>query len=1010
MGNSCGKKLAFTLFWLIVLNIWKIFETNYLSTFTNSLKIFLMKKIFHLFIILFCLQGYSQLDPLQVKDSIAQNKWVDSVFNTMTVDQKVGQLFMVAAFSNKDKKHTDYISSLVKNYHLGGLCFFQGTANAHVTLINKYQSEAKIPLLISMDGEWGLDMRLDNTIGFPYNMALGAIRNDKLLFDMGKSVAQQYKRLGLHIDFAPVVDINTNPKNPVIGNRSYGENKYNVTQKAMHFMQGLQSEHIIGSAKHFPGHGDTAQDSHKTLPTVDLSESRIESIELYPYKEMIKNGLTGVLVAHLSVPSLEPDVSLPTSLSENVVTEMLKEKMQFKGLIFTDALNMKGAANFAKPGQIDLKAFEAGNDVLLYPEDVLAGIKEIKKALKSKKISMERLDYSVRKILKAKYWVGLNHYQPASLENLEEDINSTKNQLINRKLVENSITVIQNKNNVLPIRDLDINKVAYVQLGSNDNNTFVNRLNDYTAVDVIKAEKLDQVINELKDYRTVIISFHASLGAYASYQIADQDLVKLQEIAREKRVILDVFASPYSLLKIKSFQNIDAVVVSYQNTELAQDISAQMIFGALDARGKLPVNINDNYSEGYGLYVSNIQRLGYAIPEEVQLDSKKLDEIDKLAQVVIDSSMAPGMQVLVARHGKIVYRKSFGYYTYDKLQKVENNSMYDLASVTKILGGLPMIMKAEEDGKFNLETTLGEMMPVLKNSNKDTLTVKETLSHYAKLKPYISYYNALVEGEHNEPKKKYFQHARSSKYSIEVADHLYLRTDYIDTIYKLIAEAPQRTELEYVYSGLPFYLFVDYLQKQYKMPLDQLNNKFFYAPLGAKTLTYNPLKKFPKSQIVPTEKDDFFRHQLLQGYVHDEGAAMMGGVSGNAGLFGTSNDVAKMMQMYLQNGYYGGKSFLKPETINTFNFRYFEDKGNRRGLTFDKPQLDPKEQATCGCTSFKSFGHSGYTGTYTFVDPDSEIVYVFMSNRVYPTRENNLLGKHNIRTRVQGLIQAAIID
>ena len=268
----------------------------------------------------------------------------------------------------------------------------------------------------------------------------------------------------------------------------------------------------------------------------------------------------------------------------------------------------------------------------------------------------------------------------------------------------------------------------------------------------------------------------------------------------------------------------------------------------------------------------------------------------------------------------------------------------------------------------------------------------------------------MVEGEHNEPKKNYFQHARSSKYSIEVADHLYLRTDYIDTIYKLIAEAPQRTELEYVYSGLPFYLFVDYLQKQYKMPLDQLNNKFFYAPLGAKTLTYNPLKKFPKSQIVPTEKDDFFRHQLLQGYVHDEGAAMMGGVSGNAGLFGTSNDVAKMMQMYLQNGYYGGKSFLKPETINTFNFRYFEDKGNRRGLTFDKPQLDPKEQATCGCTSFKSFGHSGYTGTYTFVDPDSEIVYVFMSNRVYPTRENNLLGKHNIRTRVQGLIQAAIID
>ncbi len=969
-----------------------------------------MKKIFFLFFILISFQGFSQFDPLQAKDSIAQNRWADSVLKTMSVDQKIGQLFMVAAFSNKDKKHTDYISNLVKTHHLGGLCFFQGSANGHVTLINKYQSEAKIPLLISLDGEWGLDMRIDNTIGYPYNMALGAIRDDKLLFNMGKSVAEQYKRLGIHIDFAPVVDINTNPKNPVIGNRSYGENKYNVSQKAMQFMKGLQSEHIIGSAKHFPGHGDTSQDSHKTLPTVDLSQSRIENIELYPYKELIKNGLTGVMVAHLSVPSLESDTSLPTSLSENVVTKLLKEKMKFKGLIFTDALNMKGAANFAKPGQIDLKAFEAGNDMLLYPEDVSAGIKEIKAALKSKKVSTERLDYSVRKILKAKYWVGLSAYKPASLENLREDINAPKYQVINRKLVENSITVIQNKNNVLPIKDLDSTKIAYVQLGTNDNKTFVSRLNDYTKVDVISASNLDQVVTKLKNYQTVIVSFHTSLGAYSSYQIADQDLVKLQEIAREKRVILDVFASPYSLLKIKTFQNIDAVIVSYQNTELAQDISAQMIFGAVDAKGKLPVNINDNYSEGYGLYVSNNKRLGYSIPEEVQLDSKKLNEIDNLAKIVIDSAMAPGMQVLVARHGKIVYRKSFGYYTYDNIQKVDDNSIYDLASVTKILGGLPMIMKAEEEGKFNLETTLGEIFPALKNSNKDTLTVKETLSHYAKLKPYISYYNALVEGEHNEPKKKYFQHKRSKKFNIEVADQLYLRTDYIDTIYKLIAEAPQREKLEYVYSGLPFYLFVDYLQKQYKMPLDQLDNQNFYAPLGATTLTYNPLKKFPKARIVPTEKDDFFRHQLLQGYVHDEGAAMMGGVSGNAGLFGTSNDVAKMMQMYMQNGYYGGKSYLKPETLDTFNFRYFEDKGNRRGLTFDKPQLDPKEKATCGCTSFKSFGHSGYTGTYTFVDPETEIVYVFLSNRVYPTRKNNLLGKHDIRTRVQGLIQAAILD
>ncbi len=969
-----------------------------------------MKKIAFSIVLLFTFISNAQVDPLKTKDSIAQNKWVDSIMGHMSLDQKIGQLFMVPAFSNKDKKHTDYIESLIKKYEIGGLIFMQGTAVGHATLINKYQSISKTPLLISIDGEWGLDMRLKNTIGYPYNMALGAIRDDKLLYDMGKQVAQQVKRLGIHVDFAPVVDVNTNPKNPVIGNRSFGEDKFNVTKKAIQFTKGMQSERVLACAKHFPGHGDTSQDSHKTLPTVDLSADRIYNIELYPYRELFKNGVASVITAHLSVPSLEPNSGIPTSLSYPVVTELLQHKMQFKGLIFTDALNMKGASNFVKPGEIDLNAFLAGNDFLLFPESVPAGIAEIKKAIKSKKVTEERLNHSVRKILKAKYWAGLHQYKPAEIEHIDKDINSPINKVLNYKLVENSITMVKNDNQILPLKNLDKNKIAYVQIGKNDNATFLKRLRDYTKIDVIYDKNLSAVLNKLKNYETVIISFHTSKGAYASYKIPDLDLVKLQEIARTKKVVLDVFASPYSLLKIKSFTNIDAVLVSYQNTALAQDISAQMIFGALDIKGKLPVSIKEDFPVGFGLYASGIKRLGYSIPEAVGLDSKKLERIDSIAEVVIDEKMAPGLQVLVARHGKIVYRKSFGYYTYDAKKKVNNQSIYDLASVTKILGGLPMVMKAEEEGKFTLNNQLGDLMPVLKKSNKDTITVKEALSHYAKLKPYIPYYKALVEGEHNEPMAKYFRHEPSKKFSIKVASKLYLRTDYQDTIYKLIAETEQRKELKYVYSGLPFYLFKDYIEKEYKLPFDVLNNQNFYAPLGATTLTYNPLDKFPKTQIIPTEKDDFFRHQLLQGYVHDEGAAMMGGVSGNAGLFANANDVAKMMQMYMQKGYYGGKTYLKPETIDLFNQRYFEAEGNRRGLAFDKPQLDDKSKATCGCTSFKSFGHSGYTGTYTFADPETEIVYVFLSNRVYPTRKNNKLGKENIRTKVQGLIQEAIIQ
>ena len=967
-----------------------------------------MKKIILFIAVIFVFQVKAQVDPFQTKDSIAQVKWVDSLMAQLDVDQKIGQLFMVAAFSNKDKKHTDFIENLINRYHLGNLIFMQGTAEGHARWINKYQGISKVPMLIAVDGEWGLNMRIKNTINYPYNMALGAIRDDKLITEFGRRIGRHIRRIGIHVNFAPVVDINTNPKNPIIGNRSFGEDKYDVTEKSIQFVKGIQSEKVMACAKHFPGHGDTSQDSHKTLPTVDFSADRIDEVELYPYYKLFEAGLGSIMTAHLRIPSLEPNDQLPTSLSYNVVTKIAKERMKFKGLIFTDALNMKGASNYAKPGEIDLHAFQAGNDILLFPENVPAAIKEIKKALDQKTVSMERLDASVRKILMSKYWAGLNNYKPVVIENITKDINAFEDKVFNQKLVENSITLVKN-DGVLPIKDLASNKIAYVKLGKGNSSKFVSRLNDYTKVDIVSGKNLDEILTRLNGYKTVIVGFHTTTGAYASYKIADEDLVKLQSIARKHKVILNIFASPYSLLNFKSFTNIEGIIVSYQSSDLAHDISAQMIFGALDIKGKLPVNINEEFPMGYGLYLANINRLGYALPESVGLDSYKLSRIDSIAKVVIDSVMAPGLQVLVARHGKVVYRKNFGYYTYDKKKKVTNESIYDLASVTKILGGLPMIMKAEEEGKFNLDTPLGDLMPVLKDSNKDTITVKEALSHYAKLKPYIAYYRVLVEGENNDLMPKYFHKTPSSKYSIKVANNIYLRTDYLDTIFQLIAEAPQREDLQYKYSGLPFYLFKDYMEKEYKKPLDKLNDEYFYAPLGATTLTYNPLDKFKKSLIVPTENDDFFRHQLLQGTVHDEGAAMLGGISGNAGLFANSNDVAKMMQMYLQKGYYGGRSYFKPETFEMFNNRYFEEEGVRRGLGFDKPQLDDS-MATCGCVSFKSFGHSGYTGTYTFVDPETEIVYIFLSNRVYPTRNNNKLGQEDIRPKVQQLIQDAITE
>ncbi len=971
-------------------------------------------------VLLLSLQILVAQSPLQTIDSLQQKKWVDSLMQKMNIDQKIGQLFMLAAYSNKDKKHTDFIKSMIKNHEIGGLIFMQGTPKDQIELNNQYQKLSKIPLLIGFDGEWGLDMRLQNTYRFPWNMTLGAIRDNHLIEEFGKRLGKQCKRMGIHVNFAPVVDINTNPKNPIIGNRSFGENKYNVTQKALAFTKGLQSQNVLACAKHFPGHGDTDSDSHKTLPTVNFSEERIDSIELYPYKILFKNKLASIMAAHLSVPSMVDNPKLPTSLSHKVLTELLRNKLKFDGLVFTDALNMKGVSTFVEDsfdnkkttsikGEIDLKALLAGNDILLFSEDVPSAKAQIKKALKNKILSSERLNLSVRRILMAKYLAKLNKYQPVNSINIEQDLNTIQDEVLHRKLIENAITLIKDKNAILPIRDLDKTKIAYLKLGEAGNFVFKKRLQDYANIAIYDAANLNDLKPE--NFDVIIIGVHKSnANPWKNYTISKKNVQIIQNLAKQSKIILDVFASPYALMDIKDFKHIEAVLVSYQNSTISQDISAQIIFGALGAKGKLPVTINSDFQEGFGLRSANLFRLRFGLPEEEQMSSEKLNKIDSIAKIVTGKKMAPGMQVLVARNGKVIFKKNYGFHTDKNTIKVSDSSIYDIASLTKILGALPQIMKAEEQGKFNINDTFGETFPVTKKSNKDTVTIKEALSHVGRLKAWIPFYIKTLDSITKKPSKKYYRNKKTKDFSIRVAKNLYLRSDYIDTIYQRIADAPQRINSGYKYSGFAFYLFKDYIEKQYKNPLNILDNEEFYKPLGATSLTYKPLDKFSENRIVPTEKDTYFRYQLLHGDVHDMGAAMLNGVSGNAGLFGNSLDVAKMMQMYLQKGYYGGKRYLKTKTIDKFNTRYFEKDSVRRGLGFDKPQIKEDEMATCGCVSDNSFGHSGFTGAYAWADPDSGIVYVFLSNRVYPNMANKGLVKEDIRTKVQQIIQDAILS
>ena len=972
----------------------------------------MLKKLLFFVFVLLLVNSYGQnLDPLRTEDYKAQEKWVDSILSSMTIDEKIGQLFMVQAYSNLDSVDENKIKEMIQNYHVGNLIFMQGTPKKQAELTNMYQSLSKVPLMIGFDGEWGLDMRLQNTYRFPWNMTLGAIQDNDLIRQFGAHLGMHCRRLGIHVNFAPVVDINTNPLNPIIGNRSFGEDKVNVTEKAIAFSQGMQSQNVLANAKHFPGHGDTATDSHYKLPVINFDRKRLDSVELYPYKRVFDAGMASIMTAHLSIPSLESNAKLPTSLSKKVVTTILKEELGFLGLIFTDGLNMKGAADYSISSEINLAAILAGNDILLIPQDVPATVSLMQSSLQSGVLSQERLDESVRKILLAKYKVGLNNFQPIDTLNLVEDLNKIEDELLHRKLVKNSMTIIRNKKEILPIKDLQKNKkIAYVKLGEDDGEIFLSSLRKYTEIVKVTGEKLSDIVHMLEDFDLVIVGYHSSNAhPWKGFKFKNQELVWLHEIARKNKTILSVFASPYSLLDVKSFTNLEGVLVAYQNSKNAQQIAAQTIFGAIEAKGKLPVSIKEEFPVGTGIATRNLQRLQYSLPESVGMSSQKLAKIDSIANVVLEQKMSPGLQVLVARHGQVIYEKSFGFHTDQKIDSVKNSDIYDVASLTKILASLPMLMKAEEEKKIKLSASIRDILPKFRKSNKDTVTVQEMLSHYGRLQAWIPFYTLTQDSITKNNLKEYYSRKKSKKYSIQVAENLYLNKSYKDSIYKYIKESDQREEPGYKYSDLGYYLFKEALEKKYKKPLNVLVQNEFYEALGADRMSYLPLEKYVKSAIIPTEKDSYYRNQLLHGYVHDMGAAMLGGVGGHAGLFANANDVAKMMQLYLQKGYYGGKRYFKAQTFDKFNKRYYADKNVRRGLGFDKPQLDPEVEATCGCVSDESFGHSGFTGAYTWADPVSGIVYVFLSNRVYPTMENKGLVTEDIRTEVQRIIQEAIL-
>lgn len=977
--------------------------------------------------------------------------WVDSVYKKMTLDERIGQLFMVAAYSNKGPQHTQDILKLIRRHHIGGLIFFQGTPGEQVKLTNIYQNNSDIPLMIAMDAEWGLNMRLDSTISYPRQMTLGAIKNDSLIYQMGLDIGQQLRRLGVHINFAPVVDINSNPDNPVIGSRSFGEDKDNVARKGIAYMNGLQDRRVMAVAKHFPGHGDTDKDSHKTLPAILHDSLRLDSIELYPFKKLINNGVGGVMTAHLNIPALVKDNNRPSTLSRNVVTNLLKDTLEFNGLVFTDALNMGGVTNDFEPGQIEIEALKAGNDVLLYPQDVPLAIEYIKKQIKKGLISEKQINESCKRILAFKYWAGLDRYtskKQDSLEefikkdNLKEDLHKPEFELTKKKLNENALTLLYNQDSILPLKRIDTLQIASVVLGDNEFPSQLQRRLDYYS-DVThyndKAQHDLSFLEKLAKNDIVIAGIAGTNESrHQNYGVDKEYIDFLNQLALETKVIPIYLGNPYLLADSFDFHKFPAFLVGYHDTPEMQDAAAQAIFGGVPLDGNLPVSVNEYFHTGDGVTIREPIRLKYTIPEDAGISSVKLKKVDSLIDKAIKDTATPGCQILAAKDGKVFLHKSYGHHTYMKKKEVEWTDLYDLASITKIVAAVPSIMKYYEEGKISPEDSLGKFLPELDTTNKSGLIISDVLMHQAGLKSWIPFYQNLMEtfypgekllssrfspsypyklGAHSYMSKNFrfkedvVSSMPDDTFSIQLAENLYLHKSYKDTIFSTIDNSELDDDKEYNYSDLGYYYFYKIIEKLSGESFEDFVDKNFYGPIGARRLTFMPLKQFKKEEIVPTENDMVFRKQLLRGYVHDPGTAMLGGVCGHAGIFANANDLGKIMQMYLNGGTYGGKRYFRDSTLQLFTESPKDNNNdNRRALGFDKPVTKKdKDGPTFSGISESSFGHTGFTGTIAWTDKEEKIVYIFLSNRIHPDQDNRKLIKNNVRTKVQEAIYDAII-
>ena len=933
-----------------------------------------------------------------------QQDWVDSVYNSLTPSQRIAQLFIIRAYSNKDGEYEKNLASLIRQTNVGGLCFFQGTPEKQAELTNAWQKLAQTPMLIALDAEWGLGMRLTGGYSFPFQMTLGAASDEQLIYQTAEAIARDCKRMGIHINLTPVADVNNNPNNPVINFRSFGENPQDVARKSRMIADGLQDNHILATAKHFPGHGDTDTDSHYTLPLVNHPPHRLDSVELFPFQYLIDHGIRGIMIAHLYLPAYEPSRNVATTLSKNVVTDLLKTRMGFDGWVITDALDMKGVTKYFPPGEIEVRALMAGNDILLLPQDLPKAIKAIERAVNNGKIPAGFLEEKVKHVLALKFELGLNQPQYIETKNLRADLNPVSSKILTRNIYKSAVTLVTNHNSVIPLKEMASKKMAVVSIGNEGTNVFQRHLDDYghfrhfEIAKTASEEEWKKLEQNLQAYDLVIIGLHQN-NLYPRNRFGNPERIFdfVDKVCASSETILSLFGNPYLLESLKDPSLPAAILVTYQDQPDAERVTAEIIGGSWSAQGHLPVSAA-GFREGTGL--NNEQtHLEIIVPEEYGIPSRSLDVIDSLAKDGITSGAYPGCEILLALKGKIFYQQSFGNPVYESSVPVKLSDIYDVASITKVAATTLAVMKLVEDHKINLDYTLSHYLPELAGSNKEQMTLREVMAHQARLYPWIPFYLETIRDY--QPDSLIYSRLQDTIHTIRVSSHLYAIPAIRDTIFLKIKDSKLLKKKKYRYSDLGFYLLKEIIERQTGIPLPDYLNTNFYQPLGLSYTGYNPWAWCDKQSIMPTENDTVFRKHVIQGDVHDPGAAMLGGISGHAGLFTNAGELAVIFQMLLDGGIWEGHRYLLPTTIDEFTTRPYPENDNRRGIGFDKPLIEyEKAGPTCPSAPSSSFGHSGFTGPYVWADPDNDLLYIFLCNRVYPDAGNFIITQKDIRTNI----------